>query len=207
MIIQDTVDSLKKLLNFFAAPELEILEKRVTKELLRLAAETEIMLLETINWHNMVHIARTFRQQYETGIPVRQRDVVRWPTTESFYSYHRISRESKSGETDPDHIGELNREALHYAGYEIVERDQFKIPMAEFSRAERRFLQDYKSTPSSFDDALTDADKQLLDCYSVDYYDVALKCILSKEEWKQFVKKRAAHVGRVSPSTLQYWFH
>jgi hypothetical protein len=206
MVIEKTLESVKKFMNFFAAPELEVLEKKVTKELLRLAAETEIMLLETANWHNMVHIARTFRQQYETGIPVRQRDIIRWPTTETFYIYHRISRESKSGETDPHHVGELNGEALHYANYEIVERDQFKIPMSEFSRTERRFLQDYLSAPSSFETLLTDNDRQLLECYSVDYYNVSLKCILSKEEWKQFVKKRAAHISRESPSTLNYWY-
>ena len=82
-LVEKVIEGVKKLLGFLFIPGFEGLETRIAGDILQLAAETEVLLLETAHWHSMPRIAQAFRHQYETGIPIQCREVVKWPTTKS----------------------------------------------------------------------------------------------------------------------------
>ena len=59
---------------------------------------------ETAHWHAMKEIATSFRLDYEEGVPVYQKQIIKWPNTDGFYLVWRLSRESATGEPE-EHRG------------------------------------------------------------------------------------------------------
>lgn len=205
-LVEKVIEGVKKLLGFLFIPGFEGLETRIANDILQLAAETEVLLLETAHWHSMPRIAQAFRHQYETGIPIQCREVVRWPTTKSFYLFYRVSRDTASGEPDRSEIGDLNQEVLDYAQYLVAPRNPAAIPLSDFDSSERRFLFEFLHYRHKVEPYLSEQEKRVLANYRIEYNKVVLTTLVSRDEWRMFVKRLFRRLTDSEPATFGYWY-
>ncbi|XP_049849181.1 uncharacterized protein LOC126318207 isoform X2 [Schistocerca gregaria] len=201
-VIENTLDSMQKV--FCAISGLDaLLVNNLTKEFCKLLSETELIVAETAHWHSMANICQLLRYEYETGVPVRQKKIAKWPRTSNFYLYWRITQDCLTGEPDDGNLGKINTESLSFANYAVVERDMNRIPLSEFTAVEKKFLYDYKSNPTLFDTCLTEIDKRLLASYDLEPEYVCTNVGISPEHWKDFISLKA---GDAQSAARQHFY-
>lgn len=205
-VIQGKLDAIKKITDILWVPTLDrVVSSPLGKELLKVLGETELMVLETAHWHSMSRICQVFRHEYETGIPVKQRTIVRWPQTENFYLFWRVARDSFGEPDEFNELSELNREGLKFANYEVHDRHMNRVSWTDFSRSEQRFLREYRRNPSAFDSRCSELDKRVLAKYALHYAYIDINVGLSPEHFRDFVKWKAAQVAdEVGHSALSF---
>jgi hypothetical protein len=206
LLVEKVIEGVKKLLTFLFIPGFERLEARIANDILQLAAETEVLLLETAHWHSMPRIAQAFRHQYETGIPIQCREIVKWPTTKSFYLFYRVSRDTISGEPERSELGDLNQEVLDYAQYLVAPRNNAAIPLTDFDSSERRFLFEFLHYKHKVEPYLSEQEKKILSNYRIEYNKVVLTALVSRDEWRTFVKRLFRRLTEAEPATFGYWY-
>lgn len=204
-LLMDSLNAIRKITDIVSVPGLDrVVGSPFGLEVIKLLAETELMVLETSHWHSMERICQALRHEYETGVPVKQRTIVEWPQTENFYLFWRVARDSK-GEPDEADLSELNRESLKAAHYEVQDRQMNRVPLSEFSRSEQRFLREFRRNPSAFASQCTELDNRVLSRYVVYYGHVETNVGLSPEHFRDFVKWKAAELaGETDHSALSF---
>lgn len=201
-VILENMEAFKRLNEIISVPGLDkLVSSPFGTELIKLLGETELIILETLHWHSMSRICQVFRHEYETGIPVKQRTIKKWPTLDRYYLYWRVAKDCL-GEPDEAPVSELNREALRFANYEVQDRHINRIPLSDFSKREQHFLLEYRRAPGVFAEQCTELDKRVLGKYVIKDGYVETNVGLSPEHFKDYVKWKTEQVKSLAENVL-----
>jgi tetratricopeptide (TPR) repeat protein len=195
-VLRGTLDAMKRITDIVSVPGLD---KLVTSpfgaELIKVLSETELMVLETAHWHSMARICQVLRHEYETGVPIKQREVIRWPRTENFYLFWRVARDSL-GEPDESTLSDLNHQSLAFAHYEVKDRHMNQVPLSDFTRSEQRFLREFRRNPGAFAPYCSEIDLRVLGKYDIQYSHVDINVGMSPEHFRDFIQHKASQVAQ-----------
>lgn len=190
-VILENMEAFRRLNEIISVPGLDkLVASPFGTEVIKLLGETELIVLETLHWHSMSRICQVFRHEYETGIPIKQRVITKWPTLDRYYLYWRVAKDC-FGEPDEAVVSELNREALRFSNYEVQDRPLGQIPLNEFTKREQSFLREYRRNPALFARSCTELDKRILAKYIIDSGSVEPNVGLSPEHFKEYIRWKA----------------
>ena len=117
-----------------------------------------------------------------------------------------MSRDTVSGEPERGELGELNQEVLDFAQYLVAPRDHSSIPLSDFDASERRFLLEFLHYRYKIDPFLSADEKKVLGNYRIEYNKIVLTSLVSRDEWRTFVKRLYKKLSDTEPVTFGYWY-
>lgn len=205
-LLLQKLDSFKKLANMLSLYGIKFLENTFGNEVLKMITESELMINETEHWHSMINICQAFRHEYDIGYQPILAEVVKWPLIDHFYLYWRITRECNKGDPDLSILGEINKEALSVANYEVKPVSRV-VKTSELTKDELQFLKDYKRNPTQYSPYLNEIERNILDLCDVGYYEININSGISIVHWKDFISKKTKDLKPITKKNSYQLVH